>query len=102
MNEIDGVVAIISNSEKLGVVGVLLLVLFGMGGTLYYVMKSIKEPLEKLSVAMENATQVNEKATEATNKLLGILHEQNTNQLRELESKIDELIICCKQLSARG
>lgn len=91
----DNVLTVITHSEKLGMIGLLLTVIFGMAGLLYYVLKNVKSSLDKLNATMD-------KNTELASRMLDVLHAQNTSQLREIDIKIDEMLICCKELKARG
>jgi len=96
MNEVfsSDILNFVLNSEKLNVIGVLLLVSFGLVGFCVYLARSIKEPMDKIAKNLEVANGLYTQSLEFYKELASGIR----GDLRELRQMTDDIHDCCKEM----
>lgn len=93
-NNVGQFLDFVLHSDKLGVVGILILVVFGLVGFCYYIIKALKEPMHQLA---ENGRVSNELFKQALDYSRDLNNEIRSD-LKEIKVKTDSIHDCCKEV----
>nr|DAR76835.1 MAG TPA: hypothetical protein [Caudoviricetes sp.] len=93
-NNVGRFLDFVLHSDKLGVVSILILVVFGLVGFCYYIIKALKEPMHQLA---ENGRVSNELFKQALDYSRDLNNEIRSD-LKEIKVKTDSIHDCCKEV----
>lgn len=93
-NNVGQFLDFVLHSDKLGVVGILILVVFGLVGFCYYIIKALKEPMHQLA---ENGRVSNELFKQALDYSRD-LNSEIRSDLKEIKVKTESIHDCCKEV----
>ena len=93
-NNVGQVLNFALQADKLGVVSILILVVFGLVGFCYYTIKALKEPMHQLA---ENGKVSNELFKQAMDYTRDLNNEIRSD-LKEIKVKTDSIHDCCKEV----
>ena len=85
-------------SDKLGVVAILLLVVFGLVGFSFYSMKNLKEPMSQIAENGKVSNELFKQAMEYSKEL----NSEIRGDLREIKLKTQDIHDCCKETKMIG
>ncbi len=93
-NNVGQVLNFALQADKLGVVSILILVVFGLVGFCVYTIKSLKEPMHQLA---ENGKVSNELFKQAMDYSRD-LNNEIRGDLKDIKSKTNDIHDCCKEV----
>lgn len=93
-NNVGQVLNFALQADKLGVVGILILVVFGLVGFCIYTIKALKEPMHQLA---ENGKVSNELFKQAMDYSRD-LNSEIRSDLKDIKTKTDSIHDCCKEV----
>ena len=93
-NNVGQVLNFALQADKLGVVGILVLVVFGLVGFCIYTIKALKEPMHQLA---ENGKVSNELFKQAMDYSRD-LNSEIRSDLKDIKSKTNDIHDCCKEV----
>lgn len=93
-NNVGQFLDFVLHSDKLGVVSILILVVFGLVGFCYYIIKALKEPMHQLA---ENGRVSNELFKQALDYSRD-LNSEIRSDLKEIKVKTESIHDCCKEV----
>lgn len=93
-NNVGQILDFALKADKLGVVGILILVVFVLVGFCVYTIKSLKEPMHQLA---ENGRVSNELFKQALDYSRD-LNSEIRSDLKDIKTKTDSIHDCCKEV----
>lgn len=93
-NNVGQVLNFALQADKLGVVGILVLVVFGLVGFCIYTIKALKEPMHQLA---ENGKVSNELFKQAMDYSRD-LNSEIRSDLKDIKNKTNDIHDCCKEV----
>lgn len=93
-NSVGQVLNFALQADKLGVVSILILVVFGLVGFCYYTIKALKEPMHQLAENGKVSNELFKQAMDYTRDL----NSEIRSDLKEIKVKTDSIHDCCKEV----
>nr|DAY07348.1 MAG TPA: hypothetical protein [Caudoviricetes sp.] len=93
-NSVGQVLNFALQADKLGVVSILILVVFGLVGFCYYTIKALKEPMHQLAENGKVSNELFKQAMDYTRDL----NSEIRSDLKEIKIKTDSIHDCCKEV----
>ena len=93
-NSVGQVLNFALQADKLGVVSILILVVFGLVGFCYYTIKALKEPMHQLAENGKVSNELFKQAMDYTRDL----NSEIRSDLKEIKIKTDNIHDCCKEV----
>lgn len=93
-NNVGQVLNFALQADKLGVVSILILVVFGLVGFCYYTIKALKEPMHQLAENGKVSNELFKQAMDYTRDL----NSEIRSDLKEIKVKTDSIHDCCKEV----
>nr|DAU39302.1 MAG TPA: protein of unknown function (DUF948) [Caudoviricetes sp.] len=93
-NNVGQILNFALQADKLGVVSILVLVVFGLVGFCYYTIKALKEPMRQLSENGKVSNELFKQALDYTRDL----NSEIRSDLKEIKVKTDSIHDCCKEV----
>jgi len=93
-NNVGQVLNFALQADKLGVVSILILVVFGLVGFCVYTIKSLKEPMHQLAENGKVSNELFKQAMDYTRDL----NSEIRSDLKEIKIKTESIHDCCKEV----
>lgn len=93
-NNVGQVLNFALQADKLGVVSILVLVVFGLVGFCYYTIKALKEPMHQLAENGKVSNELFKQAMDYTRDL----NSEIRSDLKEIKVKTESIHDCCKEV----
>ena len=93
-NSVGQVLNFALQADKLGVLSILILVVFGLVGFCYYTIKALKEPMHQLAENGKVSNELFKQAMDYTRDL----NSEIRSDLKEIKVKTDSIHDCCKEV----
>lgn len=93
-NNVGQVLNFALQADKLGVVSILILVVFGLVGFCYYTIKALKEPMHQLAENGKVSNELFKQAMDYTRDL----NSEIRSDLKEIKIKTESIHDCCKEV----
>ena len=93
-NNVGQVLNFALQADKLGVVSILILVVFGLVGFCYYTIKALKEPMHQLAENGKVSNELFKQAMDYTRDL----NSEIRSDLKEIKVKTESIHDCCKEV----
>lgn len=93
-NNVGQVLNFALQADKLGVISILVLVVFGLVGFCYYTIKALKEPMHQLAENGKVSNELFKQAMDYTRDL----NSEIRSDLKEIKVKTESIHDCCKEV----